>query len=427
MIRISPHRIVDRKKRALALMAHYILEACFILYRFLTFRPFREKGGLPIGQIKKVLLIRIDGLGDVAMSAPVFGSLKEIFPDARITLLAASWSRDMVEVIPGLDEIIFFDAPWMVKGRDEKKENVFKVIRKLRKERFDLAVDFRGDFRNNILMSVSNARYRLGFNITGCGFLLTHVVPCADDHHPTRMCLSVMRYLNPKCTVVSNPLWTTEKDRECAVGLLRENGLDPGKDGLPVVVIHPGAKWYGRRWMPERYAEIGDRLIEDYRANVIFSGAPGDAMLVRHIADMMRHKAVITAGRTSLRQFLALLEESDLFIGVDSGPMHMAAAMGTRVIVMFGPALPEAVGPYGLGHIVVTRQREFPCSPCAQTECKLPEDSCMQAITVDDIWAAVRTQLSAVSSERHAQRHSGQNRIHNIQTFHAQSGDGRNL
>ncbi|MBI5810282.1 MAG: glycosyltransferase family 9 protein [Deltaproteobacteria bacterium] len=404
MIRISPHRIVDRKKRALALMAHYMLKPCFILYKLLTFKPLRERGGLPAGSIKKVLLIRIDGLGDVAMSTPVFGSLREIFPDARITLLAASWSRGLVEVIPGLDEIIYFDAPWMVKGRDEKKDGVFKVIRRLRRGRFDLAVDLRGDFRNNILMSLSNARYRLGFNITGCGFLLTHVVPCAEDHHPTKMCLSVMRYLGSKCGVARKPLWTKENDRECALGFLRENGLDPGKDGLPLVVIHPGAKWYGRRWIPERYAEIGDRLIEEYRANVILSGAPGDAGLVRHIADMMRHKAVITAGRTSLRQFLALLEESDLFIGVDSGPMHMAAAMGTRVIVMFGPALPEAVGPYGSGHTVVTRQREFPCSPCAQTKCKLTEGGCMKAITVADIWAAVSAQMAAVSSERRAEK-----------------------
>jgi len=397
VLRPSPHRIVDRKKRALALMLHYALRPAFDIHRLS--RGLRVTGGRRFGEMKKVLLIRIDGLGDMAMSAPVFSSVRKVFPNARITLLTASWSRGIAEALEGLDEIICFDAPWMVKGRIERKESVLKVIRRLRKERFDLAVDFRGDFRNNILMYLTKAEYRVGFDITGCGYLLTDVVPCDSDHHPTKMCLAAMKYLAPACEIASeHKLKTTEADRGYIHELLARNGVYPA--GAPVVVIHPGAKWEGRWWEARRYAEVADRLIEEYGASIVISGAPADVHLAGQIAGLMKNKAAVVAGKTSLRQFLALLDRSCLFIGVDSGPMHMAAAMGTRVVALFGPALAQAVGPYGSGHIVVTKQRLFPCSPCAQTACKMADFNCMKAITTEDVWAAVREQMDAVIPRR---------------------------
>ncbi|MEE9543698.1 MAG: glycosyltransferase family 9 protein [Thermodesulfobacteriota bacterium] len=405
MIKISPRRIVKRKKRAMALMVHYSLMACFALYRLLSLRPTSAREELDTSRIKKILLVRIDGLGDVVMSTPVFGPIRGLFPDAHITLLTGSWSKGLVEVIPDLDEIIYFDAPWMVKGRDEKRQSLLSVAKRLRGEGFDLAIDFRGDFRNNILMYLSNATYRLGFNITGCGFLLTHVVPCSDDHHSTKMCISMIKYLNPGDDKEHRlSLWTTEEDREYAANLLKKAGVCPSEDASPVVIIHPGAKWYGRCWMPERYAEIADRLVEKYGARVLLSGAPADAELTGSIAKMMKHKAILTAGRTSLRQFLALLDKSFLLSGVDSGPMHMAVAMRTRMVALFGPTSSEAWGPSGDEHTVVTRQNDFTCSPCAQTRCSVPEDNCMMAITTEDVWGAVRRQMEIMShGERNRQ------------------------
>jgi len=402
MIRISPHRIPVNRNRIVAFFLHYFLKINFFLYRFFSLKILDSRlETLPINGIKKILIIRLDGLGDVVMSTPAFKALREIFVHAHITLLVANWSKDLVEVMQTFDEFIYFDAPWIVKEKKRKLTKLFRIFKKLREEKFDLAIDLRGDFRNNILMYFSNAKYRLGFNITGCDFLLTHLVSIGESHHPVNASLSLIKYLKPENTkAYTLNLWITKEDQDFAEQFLRENGMNSNGNNNIIVMIHPGAKWYGRRWKAERYAKIADSLIEKYNTKVILAGSSNDLELVEDIASLMKHIPIKAAGKTSLRQFLALLEKSDLFIGLDSGPMHMAVAMGTNVIALFSAARPEAVGPYGSGHIIVTKQDNFPCSPCAQTVCKMPNNSCMQAITVEDVWKAVEIQIKKILSQQ---------------------------
>ena len=189
-------------------------------------------------------------------------------------------------------------------------------------------------------------------------------------------------------------LWITDEDRNFSERLLRANGVDPGSKDMPVVTIHPGAKWDGRKWSPENYARIADSLMDRYGAAVILAGSVGDVDVVRKITSSMKSKPIEAVGTTSLRQLLALCEKSDLFLGVDSGPVHMAAAMGTKVLALFGPARREAVGPLGANSTVITKQDDFDCCPCAQVVCERPGNSCMQAITVEDVWSAIRKQLN---------------------------------
>lgn len=401
MLKISTQRIPVKRNRIIAFFIHYGLSLFFLPYLFVRLFVKNSRSPLPFGKIRKILIIRTDGLGDVSMSTHVFRCLREIFPRAHITLLAASWSRALIEVMPTFDSVIYFDAPWMIKAKRLKKNGLLKTIRKLRKDKFDLAIDLRGDFRNNILMFLCKAKWRIGYDITGCHFLLTSVVPVQENHHPVDMGFSLIKYLAPQdAKKYRISLWVTQEDRERAAELLSQNGIKDFDNDRLIVVIHPAARWYGRQWTTEGYAEIADRLIREYQANVIFTGSYNETRLTDDITDLMIYKPIIAIGKTSLRQFLALLEKSDLFIGVDSGPMHMAAAMGTKVIALFGAARPQAVGPYGDGHIVVTRQDDFPCSPCAQTICKRPDNSCMQAIGVEEVWAAVESQMTEILKER---------------------------
>jgi len=396
MLKVSHQRIPVRKNRILALIIHYILKGCFLVYRFFSLKFFHEQRELPLKEIKKILIIRTDGLGDVVMSTPAFSALRDIFPQSNITLLAGSWSKNLVEAMPTFDRIIYFDMPWIVKRQRKKLTKLFKIIKKLRTENFDLIIDIRGDFRNNIFMYLCNGKYRVGFNITGCNFLLTHVVPI-DENHPVNASLSLINFLKPEnMKEYTLNLWITKEDRDFADLFLGENGINNNI----VVIIHPGTKWYGRRWKAERYAKIADSLIEKYSAKVILAGSSSELELIRNIANLMKRAPIKAAGKTSLRQFLALLKKSDLFIGLDSGPMHMAAAMGVKVVALFGPARTDAVGPWGNGHIVVTHQKDFTCSPCAQTVCKRPDNSCMDAIKVDEVWEVVEQQIDRVFIER---------------------------
>jgi lipopolysaccharide heptosyltransferase II len=400
MIKISESRIPVRKKRIGALIIHYLLKVAFSFFRLFNLNPSNDNSDLLLDKIKKILVIRIDFLGDVTMSTPAFKAIRKIFPTSNITFLGASLSKELVEVMPIFDKIIYFDAPWLVKNKNNKLTRLLQTINKLRRERFDLAIDLRGDFRNNILMYISNIGCRLGFSITGCDFLLTDTVPCRSSHHVVNLCLDLIEYLNPKANEEHNlSLWVTKDDREFATNFFKYNYIDHNKNGDIVVIIHPGASWNGREWKVEKYAKVADRLIEKYKAKVILSGGPNDYRLVNDIENYMRH-FVIKADKTSIRQFLALLEKSNLFIGSDSGPMHMATAMGIKVVALFGPALPEAVGPWGNGNIVLAHSSEFACSPCSQTVCKESKNSCMDAIQVNEVHEAAEIQMKIILSER---------------------------
>ncbi len=398
MIRISAFRITQRKNRVVALITHYSLKTLYLLCSVVTLRFFsgRKPAPLDVGRIRSVLIIRADGLGDLVMTTPLLAKLRQIFPNSRIALLAAGASKELVEVMPVFDKVFYFDLPWFFKGRKRWLRRLFRFISEMRKERFDLTVDVRGDFRNNILMYFFGAEFRLGFATTGCDFLLTHVVALPVDSHMGAAGRAMIKYLSPDDRGQDGlKLWITDEDRNFSERLLRANGVDAGGKDRPVVTIHPGAKWDGRKWSPENYARIADSLMDRYGAAVILAGSVGDVDFVRKITSSMKSKPIEAVGTTSLRQLLALCEKSDLFLGVDSGPVHMAAAMGTKVLALFGPARREAVGPLGANSTVITRQDDFDCCPCAQVVCERPDNSCMQAITVEDVWSAVRKQLNA--------------------------------
>jgi len=400
MIKISSAQIPVRKNRIIALIIHYSLKVVYFLYCLFRLKLFCKYDKIPVDEIEKVLVIRADSLGDIAMSSPAFKGIRLAFPDSHITLLVATRSKQLVEDMSTFDKIIYFDAPWMTNGGKKKFRNFLKATKNLRKLKFDLSIDLRGDFRNNIFMRLLGIKYRMGFDITGCGFLLTHIVPCGDKHHSVDLSFSLNTYLGVKNTAAYNlSLPFAEDEQEFAADFLKQNGNISDKKGHLVAIIHPGAKWYGRRWESQKFAQIADLLIEKANAIVILAGSSTDLELVEEIASFMKRVPIIAAGKMSLKQFLYLLEKCDIFIGLDSGPVHLAATMRRKLVALYGPASPEAVGPYGDENIVITKQEKFSCSPCAQIKCKKPDNSCMDAITVNDVWQAVQEQIDRLSQE----------------------------
>jgi lipopolysaccharide heptosyltransferase II len=296
--------------------------------------------------------------------------------------------------MPYFDEIRYFDAPWMVKNRRKILHNLGKTVRNLRKEKYEMAIDLRGDFRHNILMFLSNIRYRLGFNIAGCDFLLTHVIPCSPNHHNVKLCFDLIKYLKLKESEKYKPFINiTDHDRDKAATIIKQFNTGKQEKKGPLIVIHPGASWYGRRWKPERFAQIANRLIAEYNARVILAGSHFDREITDKIADNMNQRVVIAAGKTTVRELAGLLSMSNVYLGLDSGPTHMASATNTKIVALFGPANPDSVGPWGEGHIIISHHKEFPCSPCDQTVCQKIGNSCMDAIHINEVFNAVSQQI----------------------------------
>ncbi len=357
-----------------------------------------------------MLVIRLDRIGDMVNTAPALKILAETFPHWKITLLAGHCCEPLMQAMPYVKDVIFWDAPWL------SKQNPFKafkqtcaVIKTLRRSKYELVIDFRGDFRNIILAYLVGIPHRVGFDITGCGFLLTDPVEHDDDHHNVSLAKKVVHHFVPNATFDhTGALVLSENDFQ-QVNTILAPAI--GRPSIPLVVIHPSARWAQRQWSPKKYAYICDWIADQYNATVVMTGTKQDVPLVDQIASMTTHKPIIMAGQLSLTEFLALLEQASFFIGVDSGPMHMAAAVDTPAIALLGPALPQSVGPIGKNHIIITAQQHFSCAPCAQKKCKKAGHSCMDAITVDDVCQAIETQVNRINNEKSAIRKTQKNLV----------------
>lgn len=398
LIRISQHRIPTRKNRVITVLIHYIVKAIYIIFSILIGNS-RRNAFLPYNnKVKKILLIRLDFLGDITISTPAFKGLREIFSDSHITLLAANMSKELVEVMPYFNEIKYYDAPWYFKNSNYRIRNLLETIKDLRRDNYDMVIDLRGDFRNNIFMFLLKIKYRIGFDITGCDFLLTNVITCDTNHHGVSLCINLLNFFSPNYRAEPKPfLPITEHDRLRTNALFQDLLIEEYNNCNPNIIIHPGASWHGRHWKPEYFAKVADLLIKKNNANIIITGGILDIEIAEKIYRKMSHKAIMLAGRLSLREFIALIEIGDVFLGLDSGPMHMASSTDIKIVALFGPAYQESVGPLGSEHIVITHQNDFPCSPCSQTKCKRPHSTCMDSILVDEVYNAVFSHIKELS------------------------------
>ena len=396
MVKISPHRIPTRRRRIGVALIHYAIRIPHLLLWILTL-GFARKRRFP-DTVRKVLLFRADGLGDVIMTLPAISVLRDLWPDAELTLLAGSPTNLLLPHLPNVDRAILLDLPWAqrsVEGMDWGE--VRRVLREIRHEKFDLIIDFRGDFRNVFLMRRMGASYRIGCGGGGCGYLLDWEIPVGESRHDVDHKLDAARAIGARVetskvsadTDVRFDLVTRDEDWNS----IRESFPDLEPGGF--VVLHPGAQWPGRQWTVAGYAGVADRIVRELGLAVVITGAGREKAVSEAVAERMEETPVNLVDKASFSEFLALLSRARLFLGVDSGPMHMAVALKVPVVALFGAGDPSAIGPWGPGSVVVSETSGFDCSPCAQTVCPHEGRSCMDAISIDRVWQAVRQQLRA--------------------------------
>jgi heptosyltransferase-1 len=341
---------------------------------------------------KSILLVKLSAIGDVVHSLPLLEVLRENFPEARIDWLIEEEASQIVEGHRDLDRMILsrrksWQRRLLMPGqRVEVIREIGQFLRDLRSTPYDLVIDLQGLFKSGVLTGLSRGRRKIGF--TGGGkegsYLFLTEKPYFFDYnkHALDRYLTVAEYLDCGVDSWKGDIPIRSSDKRAVEDLLREHSLD--REVL--VAINPVAKWNTKLWEEGRFAFLADRLQRETPCRVVFTGSKQDQPVNARIIDGMETTALNLTGRTGLKELACLYSKCRFVISTDTGPMHIAAAMGTPVVALFGPTAPWRTGPYGKGHRVI--REEIPCSPCFKKKC--PDLTCMKGISVDRVFESAK-------------------------------------
>jgi predicted lipopolysaccharide heptosyltransferase III len=340
--------------------------------------------------VRRVLVVKLRYIGDVLLCTPVFRGLREAFPRASICALVNAGTEAVLQHHPDVDEVLLVNRPdAKVWAGGRYWADQFRLVRRLREHRFDLALDLTDGDRAAFLTWASGARLRVGYNREGRlrGRAYHRVVPVGSgSRHAVVANLEALRVLGLPGRAVAPSLGLPSAVEAAAGDLLTRKGAARDRDR---VLIHPGARWWFKAWPTERFAALADGIAEEVGAEVIIGGGPGDMAAAEAIRSRMRRPAICLAGETSVLQLAAVLKHCRLFVGNDNGPMHIAAAVRTPVVALFGPTDPAEWGPWGEGHVVLYKGVD--CRECwRRGTCGRGEENCLRQITVDEAMVAVR-------------------------------------
>ena len=332
---------------------------------------------------RSILVIKLRYIGDVVLSTPVLSRLREGFPKARITMLVNAGTEEVVQGHPALNELLVVD-----RGMTYRQ---WRLLGHLRRGQFDVVVDLTDGDRSAILGWLSGAPTRVGYNSEDRwrGRLYTHIVQ-ADRFmmHTTQYHLAAVEALGLARGTPVPHIIVTRDARHAAQRLLQEVQIDPDRT---FVCLHPGARWWFKAWPGQRFAALADRIQTQSGTQALFLGGEQDRQIMEEIARSMTSPCRSLAGKTGLQELAAVLERASLMITNDNGPMHMAAAVGTRVVGLFGPSNPAIWGPWGMGHR--TFYKQIDCRSCFHPDCLRGDENCMRLICLDEVWQAVREEL----------------------------------
>jgi len=356
------------------------------LIPLLAERIFRKKKSQ---SFKNILLIELWGIGDLIILSTILRPLRDKFPNARISLLSKSYGKIIFKEHTYIDQYIDFDFPWTrFRGKYElwswSWAGLIRIISKLRKEKFDLILDARGDFRNNVLSFVIGAERRLGYTWTGGSYFLTDT-PELDykNRHRVDAWVGLLDLIELKVTSPKPNLDISDKEVRWTEDYLESQGV---KKSDLLIGIHPGARIKTRCWPKDRFAKLAEYLKDNYTAQIIVFEEPqgyGGDILIKN--DFIKVKP-------SLREMMVLIKHLTLFICNDGGPMHIATALNTPVVAIFGPTNPDWFGPLGDRKSIVIKN-DIKCRPCFDY-CRFTEPICLDRISIDEVIKATEKMLS---------------------------------
>lgn len=298
--------------------------------------------------MKKILVMRYRFIGDTVLTTPFLRNLRYKYPNAQIDMLVSSGSGEILEDCPYINNLIFFDTTKKFKYENGEKKSFWYYVKLLRKEKYDKIYVLKRSLSSAVLAFLSGAKERIGFDTEGRGFLLTKKVPYDKQKHETECFLDVLRADGIMVYDNYPEGFYDEKAKTKVDKVFSDAGLD--NSGLKKVIIHATASNSNKEWGKENWSKIIEYLSNEKNVQVIFLGAKNDGGVYREILSFLKKelkiKPVNFCGKFSLKESLYAIKLSDLLVGVDSGNLHMASSVKTRVIGLYSPLKVKKWGAY---------------------------------------------------------------------------------
>lgn len=327
-------------------------------------------------------------IGDLVMATPILYDLRKAYPDAHITAMCRSPICELLKEDPHIDELFCFSKAAGFGRRTERRN----IIEKLRKGNYDLGILLTHSFSSAWWFWLGKVHIRLGYECNGRKPLLTHSVAFPKNIQNQHLVVTYKMLLEPLGFTISKThprLYLSSKELNDARTLLRQHGVS---EGALIVGINPGATYGSAKcWLPERFREVTQRLLQDKDVYVVYFGDQVTASIVKEICSGLPPRVINLAGMTSLRELSSLIGHCDVILTNDSGPMHIADALGTPIVALFGSTSEVVTGPYRSGMLI---HKHVECSPCYQRTCPI-DFRCMKRIEADEVYEAISKILSA--------------------------------
>jgi 3-deoxy-D-manno-octulosonic-acid transferase/heptosyltransferase-1 len=342
-----------------------------------------------------ILIVKLSAIGDVIHTLPSLAALRRCYPQAHISWVVEEAAADLLLDHPMLDRVLVSRRKSWVRdlreGRDRTAvlHEIGGFLRTLRDRPYEIVIDFHGLLKSAILVYLSRGRRKLGYDSLqeGSGLILNEKIPEDMGKHAVERYLDFPRHLGCDTSRPEFPIALQDAHFKRVRELLAAKTVDTTRG---FVAVSPVAYWETKLWDETKFAAVCDRIVRELGLPVVFTGESPEGPISR-IRSLMQAPSASAAGETSLRELAALYKKAAVLLTTDSGPMHLAAAVGTPVVALFGPTSPERTGPYGEGHVVIRKNMD--CSPCFRKACDTLE--CMKAISVEDVFEAVRDRIES--------------------------------
>lgn len=351
--------------------------------------PFIDRKGPAGGKVRKVLLIRLDNIGDVLTTTPAIRALRKRYSGAKIDILIRPDTKPLIAHNPDIDRVIVFDSPWLHRSgrlnfiQSLRALSKDPIIGDLRRNDYDLAIEFHTDPRNILLTYLTGAKRRIGHDVRGLGFLLTDIVPWKDHLHIIDRTFLITDYLGAKRQGKDTVLRVGKEDENRADVWIKKNVQGD------FICLNPCTGRPNKFWLDDRWAKVADILSKEWGVEIVFTGGKADLSRIANITKMMRDKPKVAAGDLSLGSSAALFKRAKMLIATDTGPLHMARAVGTPVVGLFGPIDPKEWGYNDRTSVSIGHYNECVCKDLPDCVGK-DRYLCMRRLTVDEVLGAAR-------------------------------------